>query len=169
LSYPVTVAEIPGGQSDEPLELGTLTLERPQSLPRLIAVGADAPDFELTRLGEDEETIKLSDYRGKTVVLEFWATWCGPCLAKLPEIVAFHEKHKDNPNVVLLGISIDDNEKLLLNFLEKKTEMSWPQLRTDPDSELTRQYGVFAIPAMIVVGPDGNVIAVNPVIGQLKL
>jgi len=57
---------------------------------------------------------------------------------------------------------------MLRNFLARKDEMAWPQLRTDPDSPLTRQYGVYAIPAMIVVDPDGKVVAVNPIIGEIE-
>ena len=163
LSQTITVTE-----SNESLDLGTLTLRQPAVRQRLIGVGAEAPDFELKRLGvETEETIKLSDYRGKTVVLEFWATWCGPCLAKLPKLVKLYEKIKDNPDVVLLGISIDHNEKALLNFLERKKEMVWPQLRTDPGSPLTQQYGAFAVPALVVVGPDGNVLLSNPSVAEL--
>jgi peroxiredoxin len=164
--------EILGGQSDEPLNVGMLVLEQPQSRMRgVINVGTEAQDFELQRLvpGEEStETIKLSDYRGKTVVLDFWATWCGPCLAQLPELVKFYETIKENPNAVLLGISIDHNEKTLLNFLAKRPEMAWAQLRTDPNSPLAQQYGIVAVPTLIVIDPEGNVLAINPNMRELE-
>jgi len=164
-SFRITV---PDKQSDAPLDIGTLAIEKALPGEGLIAAGAEAPDFELKRLGvETEEMIKLSDYRGKTVILDFWATWCGPCINKMPELVKLHERIKDNPNVVLLGISIDQDERTLLNFLAKKPEMTWGQLRTAPNAPMVQQYGVFAIPAMVVVGADGKVVAVNPNLSAL--
>jgi peroxiredoxin len=161
---------VPAGQSDEPLDIGTLALEKAPPGEGLIAVGADAPDFELKRLGvETEEMVKLSDFRGKTVVLDFWATWCGPCLQQMPQLARFYESIKDNPDVVLLGISIDQSEQALVNFLSRREDMAWIQLRTDPNSLLTQQYGIFAVPTMIVIGPDGKVTAVNPNIMTFRL
>ena len=171
---------VDGIVTDEVFELGNLTVEKAWRRPRLIAVGAEAPDVELKRLlvkkdGEDEpkeEIVKLSNLRGKTVVLDFWATWCGPCLEKLPEINRMYaEKIKDNTKVELIGISIDNDDKTVLNFLSKRQangEMGWIQLRTDPGGSVCERYGVFDVPTMIVVGPDGKVVAVNPDHGSLE-
>ncbi|MDR1270423.1 MAG: carboxypeptidase regulatory-like domain-containing protein, partial [Planctomycetaceae bacterium] len=97
----ITVPDIPEGkiQTDKPFDLGILMLEKVKPLIQLITVGTEAPDFELKRLvptkkGKDEpkekpkeEIIKLSNLRGKTIIINFWATWCGPCLEKMPELV----------------------------------------------------------------------------------
>lgn len=95
-----------------------------------------AHDFELPRLvvsGDDNrETIRLSDLRGKTVILNFWATWCGPCLKKMPEIVALYDRTKDNPTIVLIGISLDEDDATAIEFLKKRTSSwSWIQLRAN--------------------------------------
>jgi thiol-disulfide isomerase/thioredoxin/protocatechuate 3,4-dioxygenase beta subunit len=169
LSKLFTVPEIPTGQSDEPLKLETLILTKTKHRPRLISVGMDAPDFELKRLKSEgeTETIKLLNYRGKIVVLDFWATWCGPCIQALPELTTFYEKHKENPKFVLIGISIDNNDKTVLDFISKR-KINWIQLRTNPQSPLTEQYGVFAVPTMIAIDPEGKTAAVNPTLQELE-
>jgi peroxiredoxin len=169
MRHSFTIPEIYGGQSDEPLYLGTLMLEKAAERMRLIGVGAEAPDFELKRLGvEAEEMVKLSDYRGKTVVVYFWATWCGACLGQILELMGFYERIKDNPDVVLLSISLDQTEEHTLHFLSTIEGMAWTQLHTAPDSPVVQAYGISAIPTMIVIGPDGNVIAVNPCLRELE-
>ncbi|MDR1271262.1 MAG: redoxin domain-containing protein [Planctomycetaceae bacterium] len=179
LGKAITVPDIPEGkiQTDKPFDTGTLVLEKVKPRVRLITVGTEAPDFELKRIvpkkeGEDkpkeeEEIVKLSNFRGKTVIIDFWATWCGPCLEKMPELVQFYDKIKDNPDFVLIGISIDNNDKTLLNFLAKRENMGWIQLRTDPTSPLTIQYGISAVPTLIVINPEGKVSAVNSEITSL--
>ncbi len=81
---------------------------------------------------DNRETIRLSDLRGKTVILNFWATWCGPCLKKMPEIVALYDRTKDNPTIVLIGISLDEDDATAIEFLKKRTSSwSWIQLRAN--------------------------------------
>lgn len=166
-----TVEEMPNKQSDEPFDIGTLTVKRVfTEEEKWIKVGAAAPDFMLKRLviskdgengNEKEEIVKLSELRGKTVVLEFWATWCGPCIKKIPEITAFYEKIKDNPNIVLIGISLDDEDETAVEFLQKRN-MPWIQLRTDWPSPLTESLGFSGIPAMFVVNPEGQISMIDP-------
>ncbi len=176
LTMPVTVGDILGAQNDTPQDLGTLTLKRVLSEEeKLIKIGAEAPDFELKRLALAETdarkeggTVKLSELRGKTVILEFWATWCGPCIRKIPEVAAFYEKIKDDPSFVLIGISLDEEDETAIEFLRKRDDMPWIQLRTDWPSPLTEALGFPGIPAMFVISPEGRISSINPSAEELE-
>ncbi len=154
----------------------------------LIEVGQPAPEFELKRVlpiasSEAKElkakkiekeakadTVKLSDFEGKYVILDFWATWCGPCLRKLPELKALHSKIKNDTRFVLIGVSLDDakDEKMLGKFLAKR-EMPWIHgLAGGWETEIVREYGVSAIPTVLVIGPDGKILLVNPEVQAIE-
>lgn len=72
-----------------------------------IEIGKSAPDFELTKL--DGTNVKLSDLKGKKAILNFWATWCGPCQQEMPDMEAFYKEHKEN--VEILAINYTPSEK----------------------------------------------------------
>ena len=78
-------------------------------------VGAPAPDFELTTL--DGETFRLSDYRGKVVFLNQWATWCPPCVSEIPDIQKLADAHPDD--LVVIGVSLDDTDREVRDFIAK--------------------------------------------------
>ena len=73
-----------------------------------------APDFTVA---DGTTTVQLSKYRGKVVVLNFWATWCSPCVAELPSLL---QLHRELPNVVVLGVSIDEDPDAYRSFLERR-------------------------------------------------
>ena len=66
-----------------------------------------APDFALSRLDAPDQSVRLSDLRGKKVVLDFWATWCVPCIDQVPALNAFHDEHSQDPDVAVFGVSAD--------------------------------------------------------------
>lgn len=127
--------------------------------PRL-KVGA-AP-FPIATNDLKGQPISLAKYKGKVVLLDFWATWCGPCVAGLPELKsAYNKYHAQGFEVV--GISLDEEKGALTSFI-KKNKMPWPQIFDGKgwDSKVSNDYGVRAIPFLLLIGRDGKIAAVNP-------
>ena len=100
----------------------------------------------------DGQDISLESLKGKVVLLDFWATWCGPCRDALPELKALIRKYGEK-NFVLLSVSVDEDEAAWRRVLQKNA-MTWPQCR---DQELTRLFGVNAFPTYIVLDGEGVV------------
>jgi peroxiredoxin len=117
-----------------------------------LAVGKPAPAVE-SKLLDDKKT-KLEDYKGKVVLLDIWATWCGPCRAMIPHERALVQKMKDKP-FVLISVSADDEKKTLQNFLEKN-EMPWVHWWDNgPESAVLKSYRVRAFPTLYVIDHTG--------------
>jgi thiol-disulfide isomerase/thioredoxin len=113
-------------------------------------VGSAAPETVSQELGGKE--VKLSDLKGKVVVLDFWATWCGPCRAMIPHTTQLFEKMKGKP-VVIVSISGDAQKETLTEFL-KTNKMPWTHW-WDGKGALSRIYGVTAIPTVYVIDHKG--------------
>jgi len=111
----------------------------------------EAPDFTLT--DSNGKTVSLSDYRGKKVViLDFWATWCGPCRAAMPLIQSFYDKNKKN--VEVLSINEQESSDRVNAFL-KQTGYTYRVL-LDKDGKVESSYRVYGIPTLFVVDKDGD-------------
>ena len=128
---------------------------------KLVAVGAIAPDF--TQMTPENQPVKLSDFKGKYVLIDFWASWCGPCRAENPNVVKVYNQYKDN-GFTVLGISLD-NEKGRDAWLKaiNKDQLTWTQVSDLKGwyNEVAALYSVKAVPQNFLIDPNGKIIAKN--------
>lgn len=118
---------------------------------------AEKVDFSLNDV--NGKTHKLSDYRGKWVLVNYWATWCPPCLEEIPELVHFHEEHKDK-DAVVLGVNF---EKIDLNKLKQFIDENfvvYPVLLSDP-APSSPLGPITGLPTSFLVSPSGELSAVQ--------
>jgi peroxiredoxin len=114
-------------------------------------VGSRAQDFAFDLGGKP---MKLSDLRGKVVVLNFWATWCPPCVEEMPALNRLHARLAA-ANGIVLGISVDDNADSYSRFLTEHM-ISFPNYR-DPSKRIAEDYGSFKYPETYIIAPDGKI------------
>jgi peroxiredoxin len=151
----VDVPDVPGGRSDQPLRLPDTALESLNQVPH---VGDLAPDFSTPTLAG--ESLKLSDFRGKYVLLDFWATWCGSCLQETPNIKNIYNEFEGGGRLAIISLSLDDRTLEPSHYVHVQ-DIRWPQAYVGPHSAVTRDYGVEGIPSIWLIGPDGKVIATH--------
>lgn len=118
------------------------------------AIGKTAPDFELETL--DGRKVKLSDYRGKAVLLNFWATWCQPCKVEMPWLIEFENKYKDQ-GFEIVGVAMEDTEKPEIEKFLKDMGVNYVVLLGK--ESVGEQYGgVLGLPTSFYIGRDGTIV-----------
>jgi thiol-disulfide isomerase/thioredoxin len=146
----IEVPGSPGGRSDTPLDLGVINLVAP------LMRGEMAPDLTVKTM--DDKTVKLSDYRGKFVLLDFWATWNAPSLAVMPDLKETYESFKNDPHFVLLGLNMDTNLDTARAY-SVSHQMGWTQgfLGAWSESAVPEQFGVASLPCAVLIDSAGRV------------
>ena len=125
--------------------------------PMVELVGKVVPDFSATDL--DGKPISLQQYRGKVILLDFWAIWCGFCLAEMPNVKRVYDTYKDQ-GFDIIGVNLDTNETRLRNYL-KENDIQWRQIFSGQKwkSPLVQQYHIRSIPAPCLIARDGTLIS----------
>jgi peroxiredoxin len=115
------------------------------------AVGRAAPEFTFQM---DGRATRLAELRGKVVVLNFWATWCAPCVEEMPSLNRLHQ-HIAPLGAMVLGISVDDDQAAFEQFL-RENQITFPNHR-DPGGNLAAEYGTVMFPETYIIGKDGRI------------
>ena len=145
-------------------DFGFLRREQPKQLLRLdtptaVASPADV-GLNFSAPGLDGRQIDLRHYRGHPVIVDFWATWCGPCRRQIPELVALYRKYNKSRGLVIIGVSCDliqgDGVKAVAPFVEE-FRINYPIALAD--ERLVDSMGVEAIPTTLFIGPDGKLVS----------
>ena len=148
-----------GGQTND-TSSGKKSGKRSSALHQEMAIGSEAPDF--TAKLNNGETFTLSDKKGQVILLNFWATWCPPCKAEMPDIQKLYEKSSTEGEdaVIVLGVAApnmgqEGSEEEIAAFMEEKG-YTYPVLM-DTEGELFASYGIMSFPTTFMIDRDGNV------------
>ena len=149
-----------GAPSVNQIKAMYLQLKEQHNEMQILSPGKIAPDF--TQAKQDGKPLKLSDLKGKVVLIDFWASWCGPCRRENPNVVKLYEKYQKN-GFTVLSVSLDQNKEQWLAAV-KKDNLSWPNHVSDLKgwgNEAAKQYKVTGIPFTVLVDKEGKIINKN--------
>ena len=164
----VTVREAPDGDNSQPFSLGTFTMTPRPSADYDFKPGSNAPDFIAQTYGGKK--VRLSDLRGKVVMINFWATWCAPCIAEMPQLQKLSEKFAGDNRLVMVGISMDDQMQNPARFLKNHT-LSWTQWYggASGTQDAFDAFAIQAIPSLWIISPTGKIVARDVQIGGVQM
>jgi len=121
---------------------------------------AAAPEKPIKLFDLDGKQSLLSDYQGKWVILNLWATWCPPCLVEIPDLVMFHEAHKDK-DAIVLGVNYEDNDPAKVKAFAESQMINYPIVRFEGKTDgVSSPLGKLqGLPTTYMIAPDGTVVA----------
>lgn len=146
------------------LTLGALLYYRYRQ-PRFVA-GEKAPEFSITLINGAD--VRLSDFRGKYVLLQFWGSWCGPCRAENPHLAALYQKHR-KAGFEIISVAIEQNPQAWQRAIQSDG-MVWKYHTAEFnqfDGPLAKMFNIHSIPATFLINPDGVIMGVNLDPGQM--
>ncbi len=136
-------------------QFSALLMARLGELPSLVGT---TPEYELHML--DGSTVTEQSFRGELVLLDFWSTWCTPCIASMPHMFELAEQY---PHIQMIGISIDEDRQLLEDWVASN-ETPWPvahstgRIHSHATTDLARQFQAYGIPHIIIIAPNGEIL-----------
>lgn len=149
-------------QSKEQVEAMKATMT---AVPVIAQIGKPAPDFKLQALSGND--VRLSDYRGKTVVLNFWTTWCSYCKKEIPELINFHHLYEKR-DIVVLAVNLSSEEENLEQVALFAKEFEIPfTIPLDKEGVVGETYQIVMIPTTFIIDPQGKI--QNKIMGPVKL
>jgi peroxiredoxin len=116
------------------------------------------PDFDLTTMSGDQ--VNLADLKGKKVILNFWASWCGPCKAEMPHMEKYYERNKEAANVEIIAVNMTNSERRGLKGVEEFIDeygLTFP-IPLDKDGKVERMYEIVSIPTTFMLGTNGEIV-----------
>jgi thiol-disulfide isomerase/thioredoxin len=121
-----------------------------------LVVGAAFPDFAVK--DASGQPLAIANFKGKVVLIDFWATWCGPCRGEIPNVVATYQEYHDQ-GFAIIGVSLDQDRQKMLDYT-KKMNMTWPQFFDGQGwgNELAVKFGIESIPATFLLNGNGKII-----------
>ncbi len=130
------------------------SLLAPFAVPATAALAPASPAPDFTLRSAEGRNLRLAEQRGSVVLVNFWATWCGPCKVELPHLVRLHEKYR-GAGFVLLGVNVDEDPKAAV-ALAQRLGVTFPVL-FDADKSVSRLYALDSMPSTVLIDRDGRV------------
>lgn len=151
-SLEFTVPKMSTGRSDEPLDIGAVLLKPKKGLP-----ASQAPALSAKTV--DGKPLSLAQFKGKYVLVDFWATWCTPCVAEMPYLKATYDAFSSDPRFAMISLSVDEKPEAPAQFAANQG-LKWTQgfLGDWSSNDVAAQWDVHAIPSVFLISPDGKII-----------
>lgn len=127
-------------------------IEKSESEPK--TTSKPEADYKFEMIDADGKITKIEDLKGKVVFLNFWATWCGPCVAEMPTIQKLYDKFKDDKDVVILTVEVENKQDKAKNFMKNKN-LTLPVVF--PNTSIPKEFFDYALPTTIILDKKGNI------------